>query len=97
MAVAAIEEALGAKLYDITIWNQKGVYRGPRWDLDVWGMAFWFDRDGHRFSGSASSLATMSQCVKFKKLRAVEEACTFSFSLCPTTPLPNVQDDRGPQ
>lgn len=91
LAVAAIEEALGAKVYDITLWNQQGAYRGPRWDLDAWGMSFWFDRGGHKFSGQASSLATMTQCIKFKRLRAVKEDLGHTFSLweAPQSPNPN--------
>lgn len=94
MAVAAIEEALGVRLYDITIWNQQGAYRGPRWDLDAWGLTFWFDRDGHRFSGDASSLPTMTQCLKFKRLRAVKEDLAHSFSLWEYRACPNT-DNNG--
>ena len=89
MAVAAIEEALGEKVYDITLWNQQGAYRGPRWDLDAWGMAFWFNRDGHKFSGQASSLATMTQCIKFKRMKAVQEDLEHTFTLREQQQLPN--------
>lgn len=91
MAVAAIEDALGVTVYDITLWNQQGVYRGKRWDLDAWGMAFWFDRDGHKFSGQASSLATMTQCLKFKRMKAVAEDLGHTFTLWEHHQLPNTK------
>jgi hypothetical protein len=81
LALAALQEAVGAPLEDITVWNQKGVYRGPRWDLDAWGLHFWFYKDGHRFSGSASSLATMGDCVRYKRLEAKPEGVAFSHTL----------------
>lgn len=92
MAVAALEAALGAKLFDITLWNQQGSYRGPRWDLDAWGLHFWFELDGHKFSGSASSLATMTQCLRFKRLSAHEEDCAHTFSLWEFKRSPNTVD-----
>lgn len=82
LAVVAIEEALSTKIYDITLWNQQGVYRGPRWDLDVWGLNFSFEQNGHKIGGSASALATMTQCVKCRKLVATPDGFgAFSFFL----------------
>ena len=64
LAVAALEAAVGAPLEEINLWNQQGAYRGPKWDLDAWGLDFTFLRDGHQIRGSASSLATMTACVR---------------------------------
>lgn len=86
LGVAAVEAALKTTLRDVRQWNQQGPYRGPKWDLDAWGMNFTFDSDGHTFAGSASSLATMSACVKAGGLRAVpaDVANTFSLDMCGT-------------
>lgn len=73
LATQALQELLGVPIYRVTMWNQKGVYRGPRWDLDSWGLHFYFEKHGSEFSGSASSLATMTQCLTFKRLKAVED------------------------
>lgn len=81
MAIAAIEKALGAEIYDVTLWNQKGVYRGPRWDLDSWGVYFKFDLGGSVMSGEASSLAIMTQCCGYKSLCAKPRDGTYSFDL----------------
>lgn len=81
LAVTAIEDVLGVPIFDVALWNQQGVYRGPRWDLDAWGLSFSFDLDGHRFKGSASSLATMTQCVQYKRLVATPEGVAYTFSL----------------
>ena len=70
LAVAALEAAIGAPLSEVTMWNQQGVYRGPRWDLDAWGVHFSYECDGYVFKASASSLATMTQCLSFKRLKA---------------------------
>lgn len=51
LAVAALEQALDAQLFDVRMWNQQGVYRGPRWDLDSWGLYFSFKQDEHTFGG----------------------------------------------
>lgn len=83
LAVSALEAYLDAKLHSVSIWNQQGVHRGPRWDLDAWGLYFKFERDGHTFGGSASSLATMTQCVKWQKLDATPSGGAFSFDLGP--------------
>lgn len=83
LAVAAIEKELGTKLESVTIWNQQGVYRGPRWDLDSWGLHFSFELNGHVHTGDASSLATMTKCVAAKKMKAVKEKYGFSFALYP--------------
>ena len=82
MAVTALQEALGVSIYKVTMWNQQGSYRGPRRDLDSWGVGFWFEVDGREFSGSASSLSTMTQCVhEFKRLKASREDVSHTFSL----------------
>lgn len=82
LAVTALEEALGTTIYDITLWNQQGAYRGKHWDLDTWGMTFRFEQSGHEFGGSASALATMTQCVKYQKLVATPDgSVAFSFFL----------------
>lgn len=64
LAVAALEAAVGAPLEEVTLWNQQGAYRGPKWDLDAWGLDFTFLRDRDTIRGSASSLATMTACVR---------------------------------
>lgn len=72
-AVSAIEKVLGFELYDISIWNQQGAYRGPHWDLASWGLLFSFKDDSdHEFKGDASSVATMGYIVKAKFVYAVE-------------------------
>lgn len=81
LAVSAIEIELGALIYDVKLWNQQGIYRGPRWDLDVWGLSFKFRRDGYECLGSASSLATMTESAKAKKLRAVPDDVPLTYSL----------------
>lgn len=84
MAVSAIEQALGEKLFDVTLWNQKGVYRGARWDLDQWGLAFKFIRDGHTFAGQASSLSGMTACARAKAMKATpDRGIAFAFSIDP--------------
>jgi hypothetical protein len=64
LAVAALEQAIGVPLSDVTMWNQQGGYRGHHWDLDAWGLDFKFTLDGHQCAGSASSLSTMTQCAR---------------------------------
>lgn len=84
LAVAALERELGAELFDVLIWNQQGVYRGVRWDLDSWGLRFSFIRDGHTFSGQASSLETMTACVKAGAMKATpDRSISFMFSIDP--------------
>lgn len=84
LAVAALALELDAELFDVLIWNQQGAYRGVRWDLDRWGLQFSFIRDGHTFSGQASSLATMTACVKAGAMKAsAEGSIAFMFSIDP--------------
>ena len=42
LAALALNEATGTQVTVTTIWNQQGSYRGPRWDLDRWGVNFVF-------------------------------------------------------
>lgn len=81
LAIAALEELLGGPVTEVSLWNQQGAHRGPRWDLDAWGVHFTYDLDGHAFQGTASSLATMTQCVKWRKLGASAAGNTFTFDL----------------
>lgn len=81
LAVAALELELGTTLFDVSVWNQQGLYRGPRWDLDCWGMYFKFEREGRTCSGQASSLATMGQCVKWRRLGVSESDLCFSYDI----------------
>lgn len=81
LAAAALEAALGSPIWDLSIWNQKGAHRGARWDLDAWGLHFKFDMDGKAMGGSASSLSTMTQCVKWGKLVALPAGNAYSFDL----------------
>lgn len=64
LAVEAIEKASGGQVHTVTMWNQQGAYRGMKWDLDAWGINFRIILDGHDFGGCASSLATMTQCLR---------------------------------
>lgn len=96
LAIEALESALQAKLEEVNLWNQQGAYRGPRWDLDTWGLDFRFQKDGHRFTGSASSLATMTQCVKAKRLHATPEGLAHSFSLWPAATPPKQSEFDQP-
>jgi hypothetical protein len=84
LAVAAIEAHIGQSIYDVNIWNQKGAYRGPRWDLDAWGLNFRFLLDGSEIAGSASSLATMTACAKSSGLIAGKTDIAFTYDLYPT-------------
>lgn len=83
LAVAAIEAQLGQPIHDVTVWNQKGVYRGPRWDLDAWGLNFRCRLGDSEIAGSASSLATLSQCAKSKAMTARQTDAPFTFDLYP--------------
>lgn len=81
-AIAAVEAILGFPIYDILLWNQKGAYRGPRWDLDAWGFHFSFkDDSGHEFKGHASSLAIMTAIAKSKYVYCVKEQGFATFSI----------------
>jgi hypothetical protein len=81
MATAAIEEELGAKIYNIRFWNQKGGYRGQSWDLARWG--FYFDVEGTTLKGNCHSWSRMTDCVKAKKLTAHLEDITYTFNVEP--------------
>lgn len=81
LAIAALESALGATITETTMWNQQGAHRGPRWDLDSWGLYFKFQQDGREMGGSASSLSTMTQCSKWGKLVALPAGLAFAFDL----------------
>lgn len=83
LAVAAIEKAVGETLFDVTLWNQQGAYRGKHWDLDRWGLFFSFKRDGHVFKGQSSTLATMTQCARSTTLVAKPGGMAFSFEVEP--------------
>lgn len=81
-AIKAIEMALGFEVYDVSIWNQQGAYRGPGWDLDAWGLHFSFkDDSGHEFKGQASSLGTMGFIVKSKFVYAVKDRGFATFDI----------------
>ena len=64
LAIAAIEQATGGAVHEVTMWNQQGAYRGQRWDLDAWGIHFRILLDGRSCAGSASSMATMTACLR---------------------------------
>lgn len=86
MAVKAIGTFIDpGSIFDVTIWNQQGVYRGPRWDLDAWGIHFKFWWGGREFSGQASSIATMTACVKAGGIKASRSLSggAFTFDLYP--------------
>lgn len=99
LAKAAIEAELGSEITDLRVWNQQGVYRGPRWDLDAWGFHFAFGYRGVTLSGQASSLSTMSACVAAKKLYARQDGRvigTFTLWTEPTTKTPKKEPSDGP-
>jgi len=81
MATTAVEEKLGAKIYDVSFWNQKGGYRGPGWDLARWG--FYFSIEGTTLKGHCHSWSRMTDCAKAKKLIAHPEDITYSFNVEP--------------
>ena len=81
MATAAVEEQLGAKIYDVSFWNQKGGYRGSRWDLARWG--FYFAIEGTTLKGHCHSWSRMTDCAKAKKLIAHPEDITYTFNVEP--------------
>lgn len=85
LAVKAIEAELGAVLTDVSLWNQQGAYRAERWQLDRWGIAFSFLRDGRLCKGTASSLARMTDCVKAGTIVATPGDLAFSFQLDPAS------------
>lgn len=85
LAVLAIEAHVGAVLTDVSMWNQQGAYRGDRWQLDRWGIAFSFLRDGRLCKGGASSLSRMTDCVKAKAIVATPGDLAFSFQLDPVS------------
>lgn len=83
-ALAALEKVLGTTPYDVTFWNQQGAHRGPKWDLDRWGLNFSFDYLGHSMRGSASCLATMTDCARAISMEAKEDTkLAFSFDMLP--------------
>lgn len=86
LAKEAIERELGVPIEIESLWNQQGDYRGKSWDLDRWGLNFTFVLDGHRHRGTASTLATMTDCVKAKRMRAQERDLAFDYSVEPTNP-----------
>lgn len=68
LATEAFERETGGKVTSALIWNQKGVYRGPKWDLARWGVDFDFTLEGseHIFHGSIASWSTMTAVSKLK-------------------------------
>lgn len=83
MAVEALEKAVGTPIFDVNQWNQQGAHRGQRWDLDAWGLTFRMRVNGGVIQGSASSLATMTQCVAADHLCASPEDMSNTWSLHP--------------
>jgi hypothetical protein len=71
LATVAFEEATGGKVVSTLIWNQKGQYRGPRWDLAAWGVDFDFTLPGSEniFKGSIASWGTMTAVSKLKEMK----------------------------
>lgn len=58
----ALEDLFDAPVTITAMWNQQGAYRGPRWDLDVWGL--FFVVGDSNLKNSASSLSRMSEHLK---------------------------------
>lgn len=71
LATEAFERETGGKVTNALIWNQKGIYRGQRWDLAAWGVDFDFTLEGHEntFKGSIASWATMTAVSKLKEMK----------------------------
>lgn len=57
LVVVGVEQLTGESVREASLWLQQGVYRGPHWDLDSWGV------DARLGEGQqiicCSSLATM--------------------------------------
>jgi hypothetical protein len=81
LATEAFERETGGKVVNALIWNQKGQYRGPRWDLARWGVDFEFVLDGREkpFNGSVVSWSTMTAVAKLKTLDISPSNITYAY------------------
>lgn len=88
-AEEALTTLIGKAVTIRSLWNQQGIYRGPRWDLDSWGATF--EIAGVSHGGNASSLATMTQCVKSGGIIAKhsDSGGAWSFDLYPLKDAPS--------
>ncbi len=67
LVLEAIQEKFGCGIRSANLWLQEGDYRGPKWDLDSWGVNAVLD-DGHNLMVSCSSLAPMGD---YRRCKAV--------------------------
>jgi len=83
-AVAAIEKVSGAKVSDVTFWNQKGSYRGNRWDLARWGLIFCMTyEDGFSTTGDCHSWSTIGACAPASLTMVAREEMSHSYNVEP--------------
>ena len=68
LVIEAIQEKFGCGVRSAHLWLQEGDYRGPKWDLDSWGVNAVLD-DGHNLMVSCSSLATMGEYRRCKQVK----------------------------
>lgn len=61
MAEVALSKVVGYPVTVTLIWMQEGAYRGPKWDLDAWGVHWEYTPPGFTkpIKMLASSLSTM--------------------------------------
>ena len=67
LVIEAIQEEFGCGVRSAHLWLQEGDYRGPKWDLDSWGVNAVLD-DGHNRMIRCSSLATMGEYRRCKQV-----------------------------
>ncbi len=83
-AVAAIEKETGAKLTGVLFWNQKGNFRGPKWDLARWGLQFSMQLpNGNIVRGSSHSWATVTMCANLPLQAHEERDSLYSYNVEP--------------
>ena len=68
LVIEAIQEKFGCGVRSAHLWLQEGDYRGPKWDLDSWGVNAVLD-NGHNMMVSCSSLATMGEYRRCKQVK----------------------------
>lgn len=67
LVLHALEEKTGLPVYSANLWLQEGAYRGPRWDLDSWGVDAKMGDNG-KILICCSSLAPMREYRSCKKV-----------------------------
>lgn len=81
VAIDAIEAMSGGKVLNPLVWNQRGAYRGQRWDLAAWGVDFDLQfKEGEEIcKGSFACWASMTAVSKMEKLAIVEEGIPYTY------------------